>query len=241
MLLQCLLIRGSHLLNYAACSPLASESGHSFHSHKGDCGKDLRAFLGTGPRAQVSLARAFSDPRGKRWSSRGRACFHGLDEVWGRVRFPFAAEAPALSTGAEAGTGFFQIPFKWDQMEAEANSGSPEDSWALIQRPVSKPFFFFLLLEQNVRDGSEWPFCFYHFLELLEPKLFNISKCHVWEQCILNPNNYLAWNSINLSFTSFLHPFVHTEAQKKELGVRGNWKSQTFGRGANKYNKHVRK
>ena len=27
-------------------------------------------------------------------------------------------------------------------MEAEANSGSPEDSWALIQRPVSKPFFF---------------------------------------------------------------------------------------------------
>lgn len=72
-LLQCLLIRGSHLLNYAACSPLASESGHSFHSHKGDCGKDSRAFSGTGPRAQVSLARAFSDPRGKRWGSRGRA------------------------------------------------------------------------------------------------------------------------------------------------------------------------
>lgn len=35
-------------------------------------------------------------------------------------------------------------------MEAEANSGSPEDSWAFIQRPVSKPFFFFFSLSNRL-------------------------------------------------------------------------------------------
>jgi hypothetical protein len=49
--------------------------------------------------------------------------------------------------GGEAGTEFFQIPIKGDQMETEANSGSPEGSWALTQRPMGKPFFpFFFLL-----------------------------------------------------------------------------------------------
>lgn len=100
-LLQCLLIRGSHLLNYAARSPLALQWGHPFHSLKGDWAKDSRAFSGTGPRAQVSPARALSGAE--------LCAFTALMRC--EVVFSFLSQQrpPALSTGAEAGTGFLQI------------------------------------------------------------------------------------------------------------------------------------
>lgn len=62
----------------------------------------------------------------------------------------FTTEAPSSEHWRRGKNwGFFQIPVKRDQMEAEANSGSPEGSWAFTQRPMGKLFLSFLFLKKK--------------------------------------------------------------------------------------------